>query len=67
MGWMVEEMRTLSVVVPCYNELRTIEKALKALHACDPGMPMEIIVVDDYSTDGTRDLLQGTLRPFVHQ
>jgi glycosyltransferase involved in cell wall biosynthesis len=64
---MVEEMRTLSVVVPCYNELRTIEKALKALHACDPGMPMEIIVVDDYSTDGTRDLLHGSLRPLVHQ
>lgn len=51
----------LSVVIPCYNEKATIEIVLDAVKNC--GVPhVEIIVVDDYSTDGTRDLLQGELR-----
>ena len=67
MGIVVEDQRTLSVVVPCYNELRTIEKVLRAIHASEPGLRLEIIVVDDFSTDGTRDLLQGELRPLIQQ
>ncbi|PKN65415.1 MAG: glycosyl transferase [Deltaproteobacteria bacterium HGW-Deltaproteobacteria-12] len=47
----------LSVVIPCYNEADTIEKIINAvLHA--PYPDKEIIVVDDYSTDGTRQILQ---------
>ena len=52
---------TLSVVIPCYNEKDTIETVLDAVRDCGV-KNTEIIVVDDYSQDGTRDLLQGPLR-----
>ena len=51
----------LSVVIPCYNELVTIEEIIDAVRRA-PGGEKEIIVIDDYSTDGTRDLLNGILR-----
>ena len=50
----------LSVIIPCYNERATIEKILDAVRA-SPWPDKEIIVVDDCSRDGTRDLLQGAL------
>ncbi len=43
----------LSVIVPVYNEERTISDILARVLAVD--IPKEIIVVDDFSTDGTRD------------
>ena len=46
----------LSVVIPCYNELNTIEKIINAVKAA-PVKDLEIIIVDDYSVDGTRQLL----------
>lgn len=51
----------LSVVIPCYNEKDTIETVLDAVSNCGV-KNLEIIVVDDCSKDGTRDLLQGPLR-----
>ena len=45
----------LSVVIPIYNEAATIEELISRVHAVD--IPKEIIVVDDGSTDGTRDVL----------
>jgi glycosyltransferase involved in cell wall biosynthesis len=47
----------LSIVIPCYNEVRTIERILAAVHA-SPIAEKEVIVVDDCSTDGTRELLR---------
>ena len=46
----------LSIVVPVYNEQATIRAILAKLLQLD--LPTEIIVVDDGSTDGTRDELQ---------
>ena len=47
----------LSVVIPCYNEIGTLPELLKAVIDA-PGPEKEIIVVDDGSTDGTRQLLE---------
>ena len=51
----------LSVVVPCFNEERTIARVLDAVR--ESGIEsLEIIVVDDASTDGSAALLEGPLR-----
>jgi len=47
----------LSVVIPVYNEKNTILELLDRVRNVD--LPKEIIVVDDYSTDGTREILQS--------
>ena len=46
----------LSVIIPAYNEAGTIEETLARVRSGD--IEKEIIVVDDYSTDGTREILQ---------
>jgi glycosyltransferase involved in cell wall biosynthesis len=47
----------LSVVIPVYNEKNTIGEVLQRVRTVD--LPKEVIVVDDCSTDGTREFLQG--------
>ncbi|GAB4375964.1 MAG: glycosyltransferase family 2 protein [Elainellaceae cyanobacterium] len=54
----------LSVVVPCYNELGTISQVIEAIKQ-SPVPDKEIIIVDDCSTDGTRDFLQTHLEAQV--
>jgi len=51
-------MRKLSIVIPVYNEKKTIKKLLKRVEAVDLELSKEIIIVDDGSTDGTRDVLK---------
>ena len=57
-------MVTLSVVIPCFNERSTIHKIVEAVRNCGVS-PIEIIIIDDFSTDGTREVLQGEIAPLV--
>jgi len=52
--------RVLSVVIPAFNEERTIAELLRRVGAAPlpAGVGLEMVVVDDGSTDGTRDLLR---------
>jgi glycosyltransferase involved in cell wall biosynthesis len=49
----------LSIIVPAYNEARTIDQVLRRVAEQDLGGPYEVIVVDDGSTDGTAELAEG--------
>ncbi|HEY4479122.1 MAG TPA: glycosyltransferase family 2 protein [Candidatus Paceibacterota bacterium] len=52
-------MKKLSIIIPVYNEKITIEELLKKVEwAPTPGLEKEIIIVDDCSTDGTREILE---------
>lgn len=48
----------LSIIIPVYNERATILKILKKLYDVNIEMEKEIIIVDDFSTDGTKDILK---------
>jgi glycosyltransferase involved in cell wall biosynthesis len=54
----------LSIVIPCYNEAKTIRAIIERVRAA-PVADKEIIIVDDCSRDGTRDLLRTQLASLV--
>jgi glycosyltransferase involved in cell wall biosynthesis len=54
----------LSVVIPCFNEKETIEKVVEAVRSA-PWPSIEIIVVDDASTDGSREILRDRVQAKV--
>ena len=56
----------LSVIIPCYNEVKTIEEIIEAVKK-SPYENKEIIIIDDCSTDGTRDLLKGRFEKHVNK
>ena len=53
----------VSIVIPCYNERPTIEKLLSAVRT-SAIEDKEVIVIDDCSTDGTREYLEKELSHF---
>lgn len=59
----------LTVIIPVYNEVNTIREIVQRVLATN--LVSEIIIVDDYSTDGTRDILPALtgsvpIRPVFH-
>ena len=54
----------LSVIIPCFNERNTIREIVEAVNASSYE-DKEIIIVDDFSTDGTREVLEQQIRPLV--
>ena len=49
-------MKKVSFIIPCYNEIKTVKKIIKKILILK-GIRKEIIVVDDHSTDGSREVI----------
>lgn len=62
-SWGVPVTAPVSVIVPAYNEKANIEVAIRSILAGDH--PIEVLVVDDGSTDGTADLVESLCLPRV--
>jgi glycosyltransferase involved in cell wall biosynthesis len=56
----------LSVVIPCYNECATLEAVVEAVRS-GPVSNTEIIIIDDHSNDGTREMLKAKPSEWVHK
>ena len=56
----------LSIIIPCYNEQNTIKEIVNKIIS-QPNIDKEIIVVDDFSEDKTRDILENELKGSVHK
>ena len=54
--------RTLSILIPCYNEENTIESVLKKLLEMNCGLNKEIIIVNDGSTDNTAAIIENFIQ-----
>ena len=55
----------LTIIVPVYNEVRTVRTVIDRLLAIDLPIAREVLIVDDGSTDGTRQVLDDALRERV--
>ena len=56
----------VSVIIPCYNEIHTLEKIINIVKNQN-NINMEIILIDDCSTDGTRELIQKEIYKEVNK
>jgi glycosyltransferase involved in cell wall biosynthesis len=52
----------LSVVIPCFNESKTLSECISRVREQSNKFDLEIIVVDDFSTDGSREILASLLQ-----
>ncbi len=63
---MLDGVQSLSIVIPCYNEVNTIESLIDAVLS-SPVPEKEIIVVDDASTDGTQEVIRQKIESRVQR
>jgi glycosyltransferase involved in cell wall biosynthesis len=61
----VSKLKKLSVIIPCFNEVATIQNVVQEVNDVDLGsIKKEIIIVDDYSQDGTHRVLKDINKKF---
>jgi glycosyltransferase involved in cell wall biosynthesis len=60
----IEARKCLSVVMPCFNEEKTVKQCVDAV--LDSPWVSELIIVDDGSTDRTREIISGLADPRIH-
>ncbi|MGA2036696.1 MAG: glycosyltransferase family 2 protein [Acidimicrobiales bacterium] len=64
------DYRTLSVIVPVYNERNTVAEIIRRIRAVEVPLEVDVVVVDDGSTDGTEKVLSAlqdsTVRVITH-
>ena len=56
----------VSIIIPCYNEESTIKEIINKINS-ETSIEKEIIVIDDYSKDKTREILENDLKQSVHK
>ncbi|HEV2117556.1 MAG TPA: glycosyltransferase [Terriglobales bacterium] len=70
----LKRLTTLSVVMPVYNEKATIAQVVRTVLQAEAGLEKELVIVDDFSTDGTREVLselereaRGRIKLYFHE
>ena len=59
-------MTKLSIIIPCYNCTATLEEAVASIYTQELQIPYEVVMVDDGSTDGTRDMIVKLSKEYPH-
>jgi glycosyltransferase involved in cell wall biosynthesis len=58
--------KKISFIIPVFNEIKTVPQVIEKIKAADVlGLEKEIILIDDYSTDGTKEYLKNISEPNI--